>query len=164
MRLIPLSQGKFAFVDDADYEMLSQFKWYYHKSRGRGCAVRKPAKVNGKRIGFIWMHRVVAKPEDNMMVDHINGNTLDNRKENLRVCTRSQNQWNKRLTSKSSTGLKNIYYNKSKKKFVVRFQKHGKKIEAGLFLNIDEAIAVRNKVALTIHEGFNPAIKVSTSA
>lgn len=159
MRQIPLTQGYFAIVDDSDFERLSKFKWYYHQGR----AVRKPRTTDGKRRGFIWMHREVAKPDEDKVIDHINGNTLDNRRGNLRICTRSQNQWNKTLRSKSVTGMKNIQWKKEKKRYVVRFQKYGKKYEFGYFKDLQEAVKVRNESALKVHEGFNPIFEVSNS-
>lgn len=163
MRFIPLTQSNFALVDDVDYERLSKFKWYYYKSRGKEYAVRKPRKVDGKRTGFIWMHREVVKPKKGLVVDHINGYTLDNTRGNLRACTRSQNQWNKNLNVKSHTGLKNIHWSKYKQRFIVRFSKYGKKIDVGYFKSLEHAVYVRNKVAPYVHEGFNQSIQVSTS-
>lgn len=109
------------------------------------------------------MHREVAKPDEDKVIDHINGNTLDNRRGNLRICTRSQNQWNKTLRSKSVTGMKNIQWKKEKKRYVVRFQKYGKKYEFGYFKDLQEAVKVRNESALKVHEGFNPIFEVSNS-
>lgn len=158
MRFIPLTQGNFALVDNTDYERLAAFKWYYCHARGRGYAVRKPRTTDGKKKGFIWMHREVAKPEEGKVIDHINGFTLDNTRENLRACTRSQNQWNKSLQTKSTTGIKNVYWKKEKKRYVVRFQKYGKKIDFGYFKDLQEAIKLRNEVASNVHEGFNPSV------
>lgn len=160
MRHIPLSQGKFAIIDEADFPEISSYKWYFHQGR----AVRKPKTIDKKRTGFIWMHREIAKPDDDKVIDHINGNTLDNRRENLRICTRSQNQWNKSPRIKSFTRMKNIHWKKEKKRYAVRFQKFGKKIEFGYFKNLEEAIKVRNDAVLSVHEGFNPPVQVSTSA
>lgn len=109
------------------------------------------------------MHREIAKPGDDKVIDHINGNTLDNRRGNLRMCTRSQNQWNKSLHTKSFTGMKNIHWKKEKKRYVVRFQKFDKKIEFGYFKDLQQAVKVRNEAALRVHEGFNPILRVSTS-
>ena len=160
MRHIPLSQGKFAIVDDADFEFLSQFKWYIHKGR----AVRKPRTFEGKRVGLIWMHRVIMRPPKSMVVDHINGNKLDNRRINLRVCSKSQNEWNKPAYKTNTTGMKNVYWNKSKQRYVVSFSKYRKKIIVGQFSDFQEAVKARNEHVIEIHEGFNPVLRVSTSA
>jgi hypothetical protein len=98
MKEIPLTKGFFALVDDEDYESLMKFKWYareVHRSvyAERGCKV-----TNGKREapGTLKMHRIIMNCPDGMQVDHINHNSLDNRKVNLRLCTPRQNQFNKR--------------------------------------------------------------------
>lgn len=84
MKQIPLTQNKIAIVDDDLFDYLNQWKWYYNS----GYACRK---VNGKHLG---MHRVVMKTHK--MIDHINGDKLDNRKENLRPTNHSLNAMNMR--------------------------------------------------------------------
>ena len=100
-RLVPLSQGKFATVDPEDYEWLSQWKWSLRKAPYTSYAVRG-TKINGKWTTII-MHRLIMNAQKGQEIDHINHNGLDNRKCNLRFCTRSQNIMNtrpKRGTSK----------------------------------------------------------------
>src|SRR5689334_23622447 len=101
MREIPLLNGKgVALVDDEDYEALSRFKWhlsiggYNRMSRGVTRSVRHAGKSSSVR-----MHRqILALPsEDHHVVDHINGNALDNRRANLRVCSQRQNLWNRKM-------------------------------------------------------------------
>ena len=84
-------------VDDEDYEKVMSAlgkrgaKWYAHKPPGSSSYYA----LNGKRD--LAIHRIVMSPPKGMVVDHINGNALDNRKENLRVCTYSQNSCNKKI-------------------------------------------------------------------
>lgn len=84
---IALTHGLTAIVDSDDYEMLNQFKWYVNKD---GYAAR--AKGNGTT----YMHRLVAKTPEGMHTDHINHNKLDNRKENLRICSHAENMVNRK--------------------------------------------------------------------
>lgn len=101
MKEIPLTRGYVAIVDDEDFEHLSQFKWYASGKPGNVYAVRKPPMVNGKRGGNIGMHREIMQA---IGVDHKNGNTMDNRRENLRLATEQQNAANRRKTrSKTSS-------------------------------------------------------------
>lgn len=86
MKEIPLSQGKVALVDDADYEWLSQWKWCI-KSARYGYAVRYDASK--KR--FLFMQREIMRPAARLEVAFVNGNNLDNRRSNLRVGTRLEN-------------------------------------------------------------------------
>ena len=151
MQYINLTQNKQAIVDDEEYERINAFKWYFH----RGRAVRHPPKINGKHKGFIWMHREIIKAIEGQIVDHINNDPLDNRKENLRFCTQSENQWNQKLGKRNTSGYKNIHFNKVKKVWGLHFTKFGKKYSFGYYKNIEDAIVARDKKALEFHNGFN---------
>ena len=100
-KTIPLTQGKFAIVDDEDYPDLSKYRWYAVKLGNTYYARRHPLGKKGNG-GFIHMHRIVAGTPKGRDTDHINGNGLDNRRGNLRVVTRRENQQNRhtRKTSK----------------------------------------------------------------
>jgi len=97
MKLIPLTQGQFAKVDDADYDELSKHKWcaHWHHRRSLFYAVRSSRTPNGK-IRTIMMHRQVLGLIDRKTHgDHKNHNTLDNQRENIRAVTNSQNHMNR---------------------------------------------------------------------
>jgi len=90
MKEIQLTRGKFTLVDDEDYEWLNQWKWHYTHY---GYAARR-----SERHVIVLLHRLVLCAPKGSEVDHANGDRLDNRRVNLRFCTRSQNNANKRLT------------------------------------------------------------------
>ena len=95
MKKIPLSKGHVAIVDDEDYEAVNRYKWFANVAGGgRVYAARRlylgGGRKNAKRA-TLYMHRFLMEPADDMDVDHINGNSLDNRRANMRVCTRSEN-------------------------------------------------------------------------
>lgn len=107
MKLIPLTQGKFAKVDDDDFEWLSKMKWRY--VRKEQDSIDGYAASGGRRKEnepFVWMHRLIAKTPKGMLTDHKDGNGLNNQKENLRHATTSQNLANAR--KKNSTGYKGV--------------------------------------------------------
>ena len=106
MQKILLARGKVALVDDRDYGYLMQWKWYAHKSYD-AFYVRRNIPVNGKEKDK-RMHRIIMCVPKGMFVDHINHNTLDNRRENLRICTQSQNSHNAVLSTRNSSGYKGV--------------------------------------------------------
>lgn len=95
IRYIPLTRGLHAIVDADDYEWLSQYKWYAGSPKSAG-------KMYARRYspdGVVLMHRQIMNPPKGMVVDHINGNGLDNRRCNLRICTQAENTRNRRKPS-----------------------------------------------------------------
>ena len=139
MKKIQLWQNKdeisenYALVDEEDYERVIEAvryksgapgKWYAHDVNTGG-RVDYIYAVNGKRDMSI--HRVVMQASAGMHVDHINGDRLDNRKQNLRICTRSENSRNKKLRCDSQSGFKGVYYAKNPAYEV--FLEHGPKLK-----------------------------------
>ena len=94
MKCIPLTQGKYALVDDADFEWLNRWKWCAHRMGRLWYAVRKRRKADGPGPGLILLHREILRPPGSLESDHINGDGLDNRRANLRAVTHSINQAN----------------------------------------------------------------------
>jgi len=99
-RTIPLTQGKVALVDAADFEMLSHWKWCLS---GTG---RYPVARVGGRV--VTMHRLLMLPAEGQEVDHVSIDTLDNRRANLRLCTAQENHFNRRRYSNGSSGHKGV--------------------------------------------------------
>jgi hypothetical protein len=101
MKEIPLTQGKVAIVDDEDFEELSKFLWFAHKAGNTFYAVRNSSSIRGKRH-MISMHSTILKTSKGMDTDHFNGNGLDNRRENLRICTHRENMQNQHINKTSN--------------------------------------------------------------
>lgn len=100
---IKLTKGQVAIVDDEDYELVSQCRWYAAWSVG----------------GYTWyaknshegpMHRFILKPPDGLLVDHKDRNGLNNRRSNLRVATTSQNAANSRLPRTNTSGYRGVHF------------------------------------------------------
>jgi hypothetical protein len=131
-RLIPLTGGHFAKVDPEDYERLAKWKWRAHPSTvtGKFYATRG-TKVSQKCI-FITMHREILglKLNDGILSDHINRDTLDNRKCNLRPATRHQNRHNSGPQKNNKSGFKGVYQ-ASPSRFVVQVNIGGKRRKIG---------------------------------
>ena len=101
MREIPLSQGKVATVDDDDFAYLSRFSWHTAANKKTFYAQRKPSAPLGETGPIIKMHRVIMAAPPGLEIDHINGNGLDNRKENLRIVTTRENSQNRHIQKTS---------------------------------------------------------------
>ncbi len=135
MKLIPLSQGKYAKVDDEDFEYLSQWKWYFNSGYAvRGCEKR------------ILMHRIILETPDNLLTDHINRDKLDNRRSNLRVATKSLNNFNTKIRKDNTSGVKGIYWSKLHSKWRVTISKQKKRTSHGLYALLADAVVVRNRI------------------
>lgn len=121
MKKIPLTQGKFALVDDADYDWLSKWKWYAHKNRKTYYALRKQY-VSRKVRYCVAMHRAILglKAGDGKQGDHRDHNGLNNRKSNLRICTNQQNQFNKKKLRKCTSLYKGVTRQAGRTKWVAR--------------------------------------------
>ena len=126
---IPLSQGKAALVDDADFDRLSAFQWFLS---GTGYAVGFVPGESGK-FRLEYMHRLIMQAAEGQLVDHINGDSLDNRQTNLRFATPRQNLQNKRLSALSCTGLKGVGWHKTRQKYHARIQLQGIRFHLGFF-------------------------------
>lgn len=148
MKKIPLTQGKYALVDDKDFEELSKFKWYFNS----GYVVRSGYK-NGKRFR-LRMHRVILKAKIGEVCDHINGNALDNRCTNLRICLQSENMRNRKKNGNNTSGVKGIYWDKESNSWRAQIQVNGKKISIGRFSNLKNARVAYREVARKVHGNF----------
>jgi hypothetical protein len=133
-RYIPLTQGKLAIVDAADYERVSPFNWSVSVSGKRTYAYRA---LNGRKIA---LHRFLLDPPKGMVVDHIDRDGLNNRRSNLRVCTQHQNMLNSGPRGKSSR-FKGVCWDRFRRRWVVHVCFNGKNLFLGAFT--DEAEAAR---------------------
>ncbi len=147
---IPLTQGKFALVDDEDYEELNKYKWYAYKSKDTYYA-RRTEYPSGKTI---LMHRVVTNAPKDLVVDHKNGDGLDNRKLNVRICTLSENARNSKRSSNNKSGYKCVYWHKQHRKWVAHLRIDGKMKHLGLFKTAHEAAKAHDKKALELRKEF----------
>lgn len=151
MKPIPLTGGKTAWVDDADYPALSCFSWYCLKS---GYAARGARRSLGENRGTIYMHRQIAEPGNGMDVDHINGDRLLNIRENLRVVSHGSNMLNRGVQKNSLSGHKGIRWEASRKKWSARIGLNRKTVFRARFSTLEEAIAARAAAVQRYHGEF----------
>ncbi len=148
MKHIPLTKGKYAIVDDSDYDELSKHKWMYSSTY----AIRWSPRPNRH---FIFMHRVINKTPDGFVTDHINGDPLDNRRSNLRSCTQSQNHMNKLKLSNNTSGYKGVFWHKTAKRWRAQITLNSKAKHLGYFGSPEEAHRAYNQAARKLFKDFN---------
>jgi HNH endonuclease len=130
---IPLTQGKVALVDREDYEELIKYKWYAKRGGKTFYAVRKSPLDKKRKQCTIQMHRVIMNTPIGMETDHINGNGLDNRRTNLRVCSRSENRCNVGKCSNNTSGYKGVSFFKANSKWHAMIMINCKQNNLGFF-------------------------------
>jgi len=148
MKTIVLTQNKFTIVNNKDFKYLNQFTWFTMKKRNKFYVC---GSVNGKKV---YMHRLLLNAKKNQYVDHINGNPLDNRKQNLRLCSNSENLRNRTKNSNNTSGFKGVWRNKISKCWIVTLTIKGKSKYFGAFKNKKDAAKAYDKAALKYYKEF----------
>ena len=148
MRFLPLSQGKYAAVDDEDFDRVSLYRWHAFKIHNTWYAASSQPN-SPKRT---YLHRFVIDAPHGKEVDHINGHGLDNRKQNLRICTHRDNLRNVRRTTPSVSGFRGVV--KDGKKYTARLKYRGKLLYFGRFDTPEEAARVRDRKVIELHGEF----------
>jgi hypothetical protein len=146
MKEIPLTQGKVALVDDEDYPHLSAFKWHLNA----GYAARSHPWDGKRRRTF--MHDQLLPAPPGFFTDHRNRNRLDNRRENLRISTRSQNAANRRLPRTNTSGFRGVH--RSGRGWAATITCAGKHYYLGTFDTPEEAATAYDKKALELFGEF----------
>jgi len=161
MKKIKLTRGKFALIDDEDFNLVSKYKWHYMpggKSTLNGYANhnifnKKYWKENKKNISIhIKMHNLIMQPPKEMVIDHINHNGLDNRRCNLRICTMKENYHNQPKRKNNKWEYHGI--TKSGNKFYAQIQINGKKYWRRGFDTQKQAAIEYNKMAKKLFGNF----------
>lgn len=143
MKKIPLTQNKVALVDDEDFNWLNQWKWCAQKIGKCFYAVRR------QQGEIIYMHRLIMglKKGDKRKIDHINHNGLNNKYNNLRICTHQQNLQNRGLQINCTSKLKGAYKCTASQTWMSRICVAGKDVYLGTFKTKKEAARAYNKAA-----------------
>jgi hypothetical protein len=150
MKLLPLSQGRSAKIDDDQYEKFGKLKWSY----SHGYAKRTDSKT--KRS--IYLHRLITNAGPGTEVDHINGDTLDNTLSNLRVCKRAENRRNQKPRRDSKHGFKGIRFSYAHgnrfKPYQAQIRVNGIYYRSKYFATAREAAIAYDELALKHHGNF----------
>jgi len=135
MKEIPLTQGQIALVDDVDYDWLNQYKWFAHKNHsGNFYAARHSPGKDGKQLSISMAREILGlKQGDPRQADHIHRITLDNRRNNIRICTHQQNQRNRKPFSNTTSKFRGVHWDKRKRKWRASITVNGKSRHLGYF-------------------------------
>jgi len=140
MQTIPLSQGYVALVDDADYPLLSDFRWCYRGEKGKqGYAVRH-IKVDGKDR-LLYLHRQIAQPPEGKVTVFLNHDTLDCRRTNLMNVTEEEARRHHRVRRDSKSGIKGVRYNPDNDTWSAYVYRHSHCYQVGTYRTAEQASA-----------------------
>lgn len=129
-------------VDDDDYKILQDIGGKWCISKKRNSLVYFQKRLPGNNL--IELHRFIMKNPKGKYVDHINGNTLDNRKANLRVCSNAANLRNQtHIRPNNTSGYTGVYFDVNRKKWAAEIKVNYVKKSLGRFTNIEDAIKAR---------------------
>ncbi len=145
-RRIYLDEGLWTIVDVADYYFFARFKWYAAGNKNKYYATR------GQRIGtdyikLVRLHRLIMDAPKGVLVDHRNGDSLDNRRANLRLATRAQNCGNMRKRKNTSSRFKGVCFHKKYRKWTAYISVAKKRISLGYFDSEIEAAKAYDEAA-----------------
>jgi len=150
MKRIQLTRGLTTIVDDIDYERAKRFKWLAMK-KVRKCGTTfyaaREFRTFGERFTVLLHTFILGEPENGYVIDHINGNSLDNRRLNLRYCTIGQNLMNSRKRINCTSKYKGVHWDSNSKKFKAQIQINGKRTHIGLFNKEIDAANAYDKYA-----------------
>jgi len=132
-------------IDLDDVEQLKNFKWYEHRGKWGSYAVSRDRNNNGK---YIRLNRLLLNPKRNNVVDHINRDSLDNRRKNLREVSNRLNCCNTKISKNNTSGCVGVVFNKRANKWMSQIKVNYKSIHLGYFKNFQDAVNVRKQAEL----------------
>ena len=136
-------------IDSDDYDIIKVYYWRIAKKPNRDKYYIK-TNINSKK--HLFLHRLIMNLYDtNLEIDHIDNNTLNNKKENLRICNRTENMHNRIKYVNNKSGYKGVYFSKVLKKWHSRIQNNKEHIHLGYFNDIKDAAIAYNKAAVEYH-------------
>jgi len=146
---IPLTHNHTLIIDKEDYPLVSQYHWRASKNRNTYYA-----QVGIGKRKTICAHRLIMNLAENELIDHIDGNGLNNSRSNLRRCTRCQNQQNSKHRSHNRSGYRGVHYQKKDNLYCARIGVNGERLYIGCFRHANLAALAYDLWAKTLHGEF----------
>lgn len=140
---VPLTRGLFSVIDASDADRVGNVNWRANATKNTSYAVREVSLPNGGRAS-VFLHRLITNAESGMVVDHIDGNGLNNKSSNLRVVTHRENIHNTAPPRNNTSGVKGVSFDKQRNKWFAKIMIRGKQIALGRYDKKEDAIAAYN--------------------
>lgn len=155
-KIIHLPKGKISIIDDDCFEYVNRHKWYAAWNGRKWYVVRHARKSEQYPTAIVYLHRFIMGVTDrHVYIDHINGDGLDCRRDNMRLCTNYQNLFNRgKQKSNKLGGFKGVTFDKARGKFMARITRNGETFNLGRFNTAIEAALVYDNAALIYHGEF----------
>lgn len=147
MAEIALLHGQIAWCDEVDLPVLISHRWYLNN--------HGYVRSGSGRSFRLMHHMVIGRPPTGMVVDHVDGNRLNNKRENLRFCTRAENSRNRKKHANNRSGFKGVWLDSRRKKcWRAQINFDGTKINLGSFYHKRDAFAAYAAAAQKLHHHF----------
>jgi hypothetical protein len=150
---LPGPDGLEAIVDTGDFKLVSPYTWCKRPVRNTVYVQASVPRGDGKRTSIL-MHRLIMKAKIGQIVDHVDGNGLNNRRSNLRICSHSQNMCNSRKPCTNVSGCKGVYYDEHRGKWKAQIMINQKGKHIGYYRDRDNAIKARREAERRLHGEF----------
>lgn len=137
-------------IDKEDYEKIQEYRW----ADNHNGYISTVVNIGNKKYKTIILHRLITNCASDKVVDHINHDKTDNRKSNLRICTRQENNRNRRIAKNNMSNTTGVYFNEQSKKWVAYIMVDQEQKYLGIYENIEDAIEARKKAQADIFRSF----------
>ena len=151
---VPLTHGYEAIINASDVPLVDGVNWYAMISYFRTGGIRTvyAARIVNRR--GVLMHRLISRAPDGMQVDHVDGDGLNDRRENMRIATPSQNSQNQKVKGNNKTGVKGVCFDRARGKFRAEIRVDRKVFSLGRFDRLEDAASAYAKASAELHVGF----------
>jgi hypothetical protein len=151
MKEIQLTNGGVTLVDNEDFNELKKYKWFAHREKSTTYVWRH---LNGSRK-MVKIHRQILNAMDSSIkIDHIDGNGLNNQRNNIRLCNDQQNSMNTKIRRDNSSGYKGVSYHAKNKKWRATINFNRRQISIGCYGNKEDAAVAYNQKAIELFGEF----------